>query len=338
MGKVAEKMIEISDEQWLSVNKKNRQICEEFLMESTQLSPYTIKQYTSVLRIYFFWVKENLDDKNFWEIRSRDYLKFQNFLVRRGLSSSAIKMKRSAISSLNNYVTVYYQDEYKDFRNYINKSISNPPSAFVHDKLPPSLDEFKMMCDELEKKELWQQLAYLQFSFSSGARRNEVKQLLKEVVGYEPKISMVKVRDENGNTIEKESRSYITHPIRCKGKGEKGKVRNLQFDFDALCAIKKWLEIRGDDDCPYVFVSKRDGKYQQISESTFNLWADKYFEPILGRRFHPHALREARATSLVIEQGRDIRIAQKLLGHNDSSTTNIYVIRKDEDDSDEAFV
>jgi len=48
-------------------------------------------------------------------------------------------------------------------------------------------------------------------------------------------------------------------------------------------------------------------------------------------------LRESRATSLVVEQGMDISIAQKLLGHASSTTTQIYVIRNDENDADDAF-
>src|SRR5689334_829447 len=92
---------EISDEQWLSVNKDNRRIVEEFLKQSKQLSPQTLKQYASGLRIYFYWVKENAGDKAFYDLRSRDYLFYQNSLVDRGLSSSAIKLKRSAVSSLN---------------------------------------------------------------------------------------------------------------------------------------------------------------------------------------------------------------------------------------------
>jgi len=100
-------------------------------------------------------------------------------------------------------------------------------------------------------------------------------------------------------------------------------------------AINKWLEIRGQDDCPYVFVSKLNGEYKQIGEATFNNWSNIYFEKIVGRRFHPHLLRETRATTLVVEQGKDIKTAQKLLDHKSSTTTEIYVIRKDEEDADE---
>lgn len=48
-------------------------------------------------------------------------------------------------------------------------------------------------------------------------------------------------------------------------------------------------------------------------------------------------LRESRATQAVVEDGKDIHVVQKLLGHNDSSTTEIYVIREDDDSVDDLF-
>ena len=319
-----EKLPEVTDEQWGSINKENHTKVEEFLRESIQLSDETLKQYRSALHIFFWWVKENAEDKSFYDIKSRDYLLYQNYLSRRGLSSSAIRIKRSAISSFNGYVEVYYQDQYPNFRNFINKKILAPMQVFVNEKKPLDLDEYKSLCDKLEEMEKWQELAYLKFSFSTGARRNEVRQLLKEIVTYEPRI----VGD---------NKIYATHDIRCKGMGKTGKIRKLQMDEDAFLAIKKWLTIRGDDDCPYVFVANQNGVVKQVSSEALNNWCGSLFTKLVGRRVHPHAIRETRATTMVMEQSKDIKVVQKLLGHLSSSTSEIYVIRKHTDDSDEAF-
>ena len=323
------KMQEITQAMWEQVNPENRKMTEEFIKQNIQLSSETLLQYTSALRIYYWWVKENADNKPFHQLKSRDFLSFQNFLTERGISSSGVKLKRSAVSSFNNYIEVYYLDIYPQFRNYITKGIPTPPPVAVHVKEPLTMDEYNSLCSKLEEQELYQQLAYLKFSFSSGARRAEVRQLLKSDMNLPPKV------------IEKDGKSisvYNTSPIRCKGRGKAGKVRPLQFDDAARIAILKWLEIRGDDDCPYVFVAKHENKYKQISKNTFNSWTEGYFEPIVGRRVHPHLFRESRATSMVVEQGKDIKAAQKLLGHKSSTTTEIYVIRKDDEDSDDAFI
>lgn len=333
-----EKLSDVKDEQWLLVNEFNRKITEEFLKESLELSDQTLKQYKSGLRQFFWFVKENLNNKSLLDIKSRDFLMFQNYLTRRGLSSSAIKFKRAAVSSLNGYVLTYYEDEYPSFKNFITKKISSPPKSFVHTKEPLTLDEYRNLIKELEAKQEWQSLAYLKFSFATGCRRSEARQLLKDVINYIPNEKEIEITNNDGVKEKKTVKTYLTHEIRCKGKGKIGKVRKLQFDEEAMQAIKKWINIRGNDDCPHVFITKKGNTVKQIAENTFNLWCKNIFEPIIGRRFHPHILRETRVTTLVVESNKDIRVAQKLLGHESSTTTEIYVIRKDADSSDEAFV
>lgn len=110
--------------------------------------------------------------------------------------------------------------------------------------------------------------------------------------------------------------------------------------------MKKWLEEHGDDDCPYIFVVKQknkdSGEYNvhQVGEDTFNGWCQRLFTKIVGRRVHPHLFRESRATNIVVYEHKSAEVAQKLLGHNDVSTTkNHYIIKNSEDDeSDEAFI
>jgi integrase len=323
------KIDDVTESDWNSINPFNKKIVEEFLEQSTTLSDQTLKQYKSSLQIYFFWVKKNAGDKSFYELKSRDFLFYQNWLTKMEQSSASIRFKRSAVSSFNNYVSLFYGEEYKDFRNYINKGIPLPPSNFVNEKKPLNIGEYKLLCEALEKEERWQILAYLKFSFSTGARRSEVRQLLKEVSNYEPKVL-----ESNGSKIN----VYTTHKLRCKGRGKTGKIRQLNFDQEAMDSIKKWLEVRGDDDCPYVFVTKENGKYSNVGESTFNSWAENHLERLVGRRVHPHALRESRATSMVVEQGKDISSVQKLLGHASSATSEIYIIREDKDEADDAFL
>ena len=150
-----------------------------------------------------------------------------------------------------------------------------------------------------------------------------------------------KITDEDGNEQEAISKSFQTHTIRCKGASIVGKQRKLKFGEDAMCWLKKWLEVRGDDDCPFMFVIKqKDGTTRQVGEDTFNGWCQGLFTKIVGRRVHPHLFRESRATNIVVYEHKSAEVAQKLLGHNDVSTTkNHYIIKKDEDDeSDEAFI
>lgn len=335
-----QKLNHITEQEWGEVCEFNRFIWKDFIENSAELSPKSKKAYYSNLRIWFVWVKNNLNNKKQIDIRPLDFKKFQNWMINRGCSSADIYNKRAAVSSLNNYIEVYYEAEYPTFRNFINKSIKRPPKEFVHEKEPLTRAEFEHLIAVLTEREEWQKIAYLQFTFETGCRRAESRQLTKDAINLTPIVKKRTVVGDDGVDTEEETVVYQTKPIRCKGAGETGKVRKLVFGQTAMDALKKWVEARGGlgaDDCEFMFVTKQNGKYAQVGETCFNEWASSTFTEIVGRRFHPHLLRESRATQAVVEDGKDIHSVQKLLGHNDSSTTEIYVIRHDEDDVDDLF-
>ncbi|MGG1338992.1 tyrosine-type recombinase/integrase [Bacillus toyonensis] len=321
------RLAEVTHEIWEEVNPHNKQFVEEFLSQG-HLSPQTLKQYRSGLMQFFAWVKDNRFNKPIYELKPRDALLYQNYLINQGLSSSAIKFKRSAVSSLCGYIEIYYSDDFPMFRNIYNKNIPNPPSAKRHEKVPLTKEQFETLVSKLEEKGDWQKVAYLLYTYSTGCRREESRQLLKEAATYD------RYKDKEG----KDKPFYMTHSIRAKGRGREGKVRKFTFDERAMEAMKKWLELRGDDDCEYMFVAKgKGGEYQQISANMFNHWCTNIFSKMLGVRVHPHLLRSSRATHAVVEEGKDIKAVQKLLGHASTETTEIYVVRDDSEDLDDLF-
>jgi site-specific recombinase XerD len=334
---MTKKIEEVSKEFWENeVDEENKMLIEEFLQQQ-HLSAQTLKQYESSLKIFAKWVHDFClpkGKKKIYELKPRDALKYQNWLISKGLSPNAIKFKRSSVSSLCGFIEVFYADEFKDFRNIFTKAIPNVAKSNVKEKQPLTTKEMDKLVKELEKREEWQKLAYVLFTYITGCRREEARQLLKEVTTYD------NFKDKQGN----EKPYYITHSIRAKGKGKEGKVRKFKFDEKAMEAIKKWIDYRKSqcnqafgDTCPYVFVSKGKDDYRQVSANTFNLWCDEFSEILGGRPVHPHLFRSSRATNAVIEEGKDIKSVQKLLGHNSSQTTEIYVVRDDADDDDDLF-
>lgn len=337
---IAKRSEEITDEIWNQVNEFNREMVQDYLDNQTDLSLKTRPAYRSGLRVFFVYVKDYLKNKYFTEIKKKEFQKYLNWLTNRGLSDSAIKFKKACVSSFCNYIMLMYEEEYPTFRNF-TVGLKVVQTGYVHEKNPLTPDEYVMLCEELEKRQEWQKLAYLVFSYSTGCRRAEARQLLKEVVDYPAKETVVKVMDENGVEEEKVSKKYLTHVIRCKGASLVGKQRKLKFGEDAMQWLKKWIEERGEDDCPYMFVIKqKNGETRQVGENVFNSWCSGLFTEIIGRRVHPHLFRESRATNIVVYEHKSAEVAQKLLGHNDvSTTTNHYIIRNDDfDESDEAFV
>ena len=336
---IAKRSDEITDEMWETVNEFNRDMVEDYLENQSHLSPKSLTAYRSALRIFFWWVKERLNDKKCIDIKKKDFLRYMNWLANRGMSEAAIKFKKSSVSAFNKFIEVFYEDEYPMFRNFVTSEQQVPKTGNVFTKEPLTPDEIDHLCKVLEEREEWMKLAYVKFTYSTGCRRAESRQLLKEVINYNPTVKEITVINENGEEVKAQSVSYKTHDIRCKGRSSVGKVRKLQFGQDVMDALKKWIDVRGDDDCPYMFVVKhKDGTTNQVGESIFNDWCINEFSEIIGRRTTPHNFRRSRATNLVCYSHRPIETAQKLLGHESSETTQMYVIREDEEDADDAFI
>ncbi len=112
-----------------------------------------------------------------------------------------------------------------------------------------------------------------------------------------------------------------------KGKG--GKERLAPLNDAARSAIRAYLEVRksflpkGDAANPWLFPSRGKGgrltprRFAQLLDEAA---ADAGVDPV---RVSPHVLRHAFATHL-LEGGADLRVVQKLLGHADIATTQIY--------------
>lgn len=76
-----------------------------------------------------------------------------------------------------------------------------------------------------------------------------------------------------------------------------------------------------------LFKQKNDETHQ-VGEGTFNDWCIGEISEIVGKRCTPHNFRRSRATNLVCHDHRSLETAQKLLGHESSETTQIYVTEK----------
>lgn len=319
---MAIKIPPVTNEEWLECNEWNRKMVDKFLKQQ-HLSDKTLKQYTSALKIFVRYVKDEFDNRPVHKLKARHALDYQNHLMSLDLSSNAVKFKRSTVSSFCNYIELYYGEDYPEFRNIFNKAIPNPPKQLVREKNIVTKEDIEKLVSELEKQGQYQMIAYFLLSYSTGARRAEIAQMKKEF------FEMPKAKNKD---------FYATPTVRGKGKGKVGKPIQLKYSEEARQAVLKWLEIRGEDDNPYVFVRKfKNGETNKLSPDAFNAWFTSKFNPILGYKLTPHALRRSRATHLVVDEGKDINKAKVLLNHNSTETTSIYVMKDESDELDDIF-
>jgi len=334
---MSKRIEKVADHFWDNiVNEDNRDFIESFL-EQPHLSPDSVGQYRSALKIFAKWIYDNTYSENegreklITELIPRDAGKYQAWLKKKGLSSGSIRFKRSAVSSLCIYIEGMYDKEYPNFRNIFTKAVKQIKKSPKKEKNPLNSKELSHLADVLEEKGELQKLAYLWFTYITGCRREESRQIRVEIAGYDRYVN------KKGDKKE----YYQTHTVRAKGAGEEGKIRRFNFDQRAMDAITAWVEYRKtqveDDDCEFLFVSKRGGKYQQVSKNTFNSWCQKFSEILEGRPVHPHLIRSTRATIAKVEDGVSIESIQKMLGHNSSETTKIYIVNEDDDDDDDLY-
>lgn len=295
--------------EWEEINPFNIKIANEFL-EQSHLSPSTLTQYKSALKIFFKWVFSYRENKPLYELKPKDAIAYQNYITNQGLYPKSVKLKRSVVASVCGYFEIYYLDEYPTFRNIFNKYVPNVSNEFKFKKECVSKEEMLTLTNELRRQNKIEMLAYIWFTYISGARRAEVAQLKKEVIHYQK---------------EQGKQYYLTHPIRTKGKGKEGNVRKIPFNDIAMIYLKEWMNIRGDDQCPFMFLFKSE----KPNGDKFNRWCKHIFSDILNKRVHPHMFRRTRATHL-IQDGASIEATQELLGHKDASTTKIYIMSKED--------
>lgn len=112
-----------------------------------------------------------------------------------------------------------------------------------------------------------------------------------------------------------------------RGKG--GKERLAPLNETARTAVKAWRDVRpttlpkGVKESPWLFPSR--GKTGRLTRRRFSQLLEEaaMAAGIDREKVSPHVLRHAFATHL-LEGGADLRTVQKLLGHADIATTQIY--------------
>ena len=320
----AKKNNPITDNMWDKVNDESRELVEEYLEVSKQLSPQTQIQYNTCLKQFFYYVFEHLRDKPFYKISKRDFMKYMSYMQERGLSSSAIGLRKSAISSFCNYIENIVMDDVEEYKNFRNFTRGMPSIARnqVYNKVAITKDDYDIMMAELMKKQDYLGLAWVATAFNVASRRAEIIQFKTEILDY-------KIPD---------GQNYIlSHVVRGKGKSVDGKPLKYMINEEALKYMRLWVQNRKHDS-DYIFTTKYGGVIKPISTTWANDFCKNVLSPILGRRIHPH-LFKASAISYLLEKGVDLKVVSKYIAmHEDTSTTSkFYDLRDFEEEKNNIF-
>jgi len=319
----AKKQAEVTEEMWLQVNEDYRLIVDEFISVQ-DLSPASRKQYTSVLRQFGWYLFSSMNDKPFYKITKRDFLRYLSFIRdNRKMSSSAISLRKSVVSSLCNHIENIIADEeenYKGFRNF-TRGLPAIARNRVYEKVKVTKDEYDSMMKILEEDQNWLGMAWLATAFLVGARRSEIIQFKSEIMDY--KVP--------------EGQNYVlSHVVRGKGPSTDGKPLEYMVPLEVLPYWQKWIDTRGYES-EFVFTTRYGNEIKAMSSAWANDFCTNVLSDMLERRINVHIFKNSCITYL-LESGVPMHLVSKYVAHhNDISTTQIYDLRDFEEEKNQIF-
>jgi len=262
-----------------------------YLSVERGLSRNTVESYVLDLKGFTKFLGErNQELPSFSRVDIVDYL---GRLRDEGYSTSSICRFISSVKSFSRYlITEKILDEDP------TETLRNPKQW---DRLPKalSLDDIKtLLGTEVKGEKHVRDAAMLELMYSSGLRVSE--------------IISIKINDIN----------FEAGFIRVFGKGSKERI--VPMNRRAADKIRNYMHelrpalLKGRQS-PFLFLTARGAP---MTRQRF--WqALKRLGSLAGLKLTPHSIRHSFATHL-LDGGADLRSVQKMLGHSDISTTQIY--------------
>lgn len=280
-----------NNENWDKVNPKNKLLVERFLKNKNNVcADSTIENYESDCKIFFTWNLLHNENKYFPEIKKIEFSDFFSFgMMELQWKSGRYSRMRSCLSSLSDFFERFYGEDFKDFRNIINKVIDRVPKIPAREKTVLSEKQVDDLLNHLSKKlNNPQEACLLALAISSGARVSELLRF---------NISLI---DETNLAFDDIFIETLKE-IKTKGRGKSGKPLFKYIIKDVFMPYYKgWLIERqkimeeNNKEHDFLFI-KSNGEPAKVS--TIRSWIVKW-EEFLGVPFYPHCLRHYIVTYL----------------------------------------
>lgn len=244
--------------------------------------------------------------KDWPQIEETDILSFLEELNDEPYASTSVSRKISALNSFFKFLLSENKIDKNPMANIMQPKKGKPLPKFLSIDDVNSLIKAAETCENIKHKRT---AAMLKLMYACGLRVSELVSLPVNCINEKNKQILV------------------------KGKG--AKERLVPIAQQAIDSVRAWKEERekllGKKKSPFLFPSlvALDG---HLDRSTFFKCIKKLAEyaELDTEKVSPHVLRHSFATNL-LHGGADLRSVQKMLGHEDITTTEIYthIISKD---------
>ena len=261
----------------------------------------TIIAYKKDLNLFTSWCLNN--KINFIKIQKKDINFYIHFLKEKNLNSSSVNRKLSVIKSFYDYLNqigLVNSNELKIIGT--QKSQKNLPKLLSEKEILHLIDKSGKIYIENPIKNIMylRTQVILEILYSTGLRISELLNI---------KINQV---------------ANIKDKLYINGKGNKQRL--VIFNQNALDLLKNWIAImikNNKNKNSYLFenidntnVISRQQIYKDLKKLALKTNTEL-------EKLSPHSVRHSFASHM-LNRGADLRSIQKLLGHSDISTTEIY--------------
>ena len=261
----------------------------------------TIIAYRKDLNLFTSWCLNN--KINFIEIKKKDINFYIHFLKEKNLNSSSVNRKLSVIKSFYDYLNqigLVNSNELKIIGT--QKVQKNLPKLLSEKEILHLIDKSGKIYIENPIKNIMylRTQVILEILYSTGLRISELLNI---------KINQV---------------ANIKDKLYINGKGNKQRL--VIFNQNALDLLKNWIAImikNNKNKNSYLFenidntnVISRQQIYKDLKKLALKTNTEL-------EKLSPHSVRHSFASHM-LNRGADLRTIQKLLGHSDISTTEIY--------------
>lgn len=177
------------------------------------------------------------------------------------------------------------------FKNLLDETVNFPP--IKRNKTIPDILTIEEIKKIIEKTTNFKHRLIIKLLYGTGLRVSEIVNLKKQDINFEEDLIKINL-----------------------GKGKKDRFVRIPSSLKE--ELKNYIKIETSE---YIFPSNRNKK---VTKTTIqSILRNSAKKAGIKKRVYPHLLRHSFATHL-LEQGTDLRIIQKLLGHSSIKTTQIY--------------
>ena len=237
-----------NEEDWGKVNKSNKDIMEDYIMEYTarKKKKTTLQQYRNDIRIILIYILHNCDNKKITELSKRDFRNLSLWLSNElKVSNARTNRLMSCCRSLLTFVEE--EDDY-NYDNNVSKKVKGLPKESVRDIVFLDNDLIIKLKDKLIKEKRYKEATLLSLLYDSACRKNECAQVKK--------FSFLDTNKNSTNIVI----------------GKRGKPFPLIYFSMTKECVKLYLDERGDDNIESLWIIGNNDNKREASASNLYDW------------------------------------------------------------------